>query len=86
MCVADPRNVTYVSPQVYIFQGGPVFTIPTDQPRSQGLSSYRSSSLAPGGKMRDPGNEVADRHVAICTYFDFCFSFYLCVVPLKSVN
>ena len=27
------------------------------QPRSQGLSSYRSS-LAPGGGMTDPGNEV----------------------------
>ena len=28
-----------------------------DQPRSQGLSSYRLGAL--GGKMRDPGNEVA---------------------------
>ena len=27
------------------------------QPRSQGLSSHH---LAPGGKMRHPGNEVAD--------------------------
>ena len=27
------------------------------QPRSQGLSSYR------GGKMRDPGNEVAENEV-----------------------
>ena len=30
------------------------------QPRSQGLSSYRPIVRAPrGGKMRDPGNEVA---------------------------
>ena len=29
------------------------------QPRSQGLSSHRPSSLASGGgEMRDPGNEV----------------------------
>ena len=35
------------------------------QPRSEGLSSYRlgrarRDSLAPGGKMRDPRNEVGD--------------------------
>ena len=31
------------------------------QPRSQGLSSHRPSSLASGGgEMRDPGNEVDD--------------------------
>ena len=31
----------------------------SDQPRSQCLSSYRPSSLAPGdGKMRGPGNQV----------------------------
>ena len=51
-----------------------------EQPRSQGLSSYRSlgrarrdpgtsdeiSSLAPGGgKMRDPGNEVEMEYVSL---------------------
>ena len=36
---------------------------PWGQPRSQGLSSYCSLALAPGGsKMRDPGNEVAWGH------------------------
>ena len=35
------------------------------QPRSQGLSSYRlGRSLAAGGKMRDPGNEVAHSSVS----------------------
>ena len=35
-----------------------------NQPRSQGLSSYRPPELAlGGGKMRDPGNEVGyERH------------------------
>ena len=45
------------------------------QPRSQGLSSYRlgrarrdrHSSLARGGKLRDPGNEVDLR--AACSLF-----------------
>ena len=40
---------------------------PIYQPRSQGLSSYRPlerSAFAPGGgKMKDPGNEVADLSV-----------------------
>ena len=39
------------------YQKNHLLNINSLQPHSQGLSSYRLA-LAPGGKMRDPGNEV----------------------------
>ena len=45
------------------------------QPRSQGLSSKRlgrASELAPGVKMRDPGNEVAN---VLGSFSEFCYKF-----------
>ena len=43
----------------YMYSPRKKITLPCLQPRSQDLSSYRPMERTRGGKVKDPGNEVA---------------------------